>query len=225
MGVAHAGWHLLPLHVLYEVLGWFAFVAWSCSFYPQVILNFTRKSVVGLNFDYLLLNLSKHTFYLLYNACMYFIPSVQHQYREKYGVSELIPVGPSDVAYSVHAVLFTWITAYQIWIYEKGTQKVSMITVGISSASWFIAALCVIVAWPQGQWFWLVSDFNSIQVAITLIKYFPQVLMNYRRKSTIGYSIENILLDLCGGFANIVQMGVQSIDQDSILYLTKRGAT
>ena len=37
--------------------------------------------------------------------------------------------------------------------------------------------------------------------------------MNFRRKSTIGWSIGNILLDLTGGVLNFGQMGVQSIDQ------------
>ncbi|KAI5068265.1 hypothetical protein GOP47_0016610 [Adiantum capillus-veneris] len=208
-------WHSTYLHVLYEALGWLAFAAWSFSFHPQVILNFKRKSVVGLNFDYLLLNLTKQISYFTYNICMYFIPAVQRQYHERYGYSELIPVGPSDVAYSIHGVLFTSITAYQALVYEKGSQKVSMITVGISCGAWFAAGLCTVIAWPKGQWIWLVSRFNTIQSAITFIKYIPQAWMNHKRKSTDGYSIENIILDLFGSSTNLVQMGVQSFDQGS----------
>lgn len=37
--------------------------------------------------------------------------------------------------------------------------------------------------------------------------------MNFARKSTVGWSIGNILLDLLGGVTNFAQMGVQSIDQ------------
>lgn len=37
--------------------------------------------------------------------------------------------------------------------------------------------------------------------------------MNFRRKSTVGWSIGNILLDLLGGLTNYGQMAVQSIDQ------------
>jgi hypothetical protein len=33
------------------------FCAWSISFYPQAILNYRRKSVVGLSLDFQLLNL------------------------------------------------------------------------------------------------------------------------------------------------------------------------
>jgi cystinosin len=38
--------------IISAVLGWTYFLAWSISFYPQVILNWRRKSVVGLSFDY-----------------------------------------------------------------------------------------------------------------------------------------------------------------------------
>ncbi len=40
-----------------------------------------------------------------------------------------------------------------------------------------------------------------------------QAYFNYRRKSTVGWSITNIVLDLSGGTANLFQMFVQSIDQ------------
>lgn len=38
-----ASWNSIPLEITYEVLGWTAFLSWSISFYPQVILNFRRK--------------------------------------------------------------------------------------------------------------------------------------------------------------------------------------
>lgn len=41
--------------------------------------------------------------------------------------------------------------------------------------------------------------------------------MNFSRKSTVGWSIGNILLDLVGGVLNFGQMGVQSIDQSKSL--------
>ena len=38
-----SSWNSVGLAVLYQVLGWVAFVAWSFSFYPQVLLNYKRK--------------------------------------------------------------------------------------------------------------------------------------------------------------------------------------
>jgi hypothetical protein len=42
-------------------------------------------SVVGLNFDFLVLNMTKHSSYLIYNAAMYFSSEIQREYHEKYG--------------------------------------------------------------------------------------------------------------------------------------------
>ncbi|KAK4779201.1 hypothetical protein SAY86_006729 [Trapa natans] len=210
-----ASWNSTPLEILYQVLGWTAFVSWSVSFYPQVILNFRRKSVVGLNFDFVMLNLTKHSSYLIYNAALYFSAAVQRQYFEKYGFGQMIPVAANDVAFSIHAVLLTAVTLFQIIIYERGSQKISKVSIAIVSAVWLGAAVCFFIALPSHRWLWLISVFNTIQVFMTVIKYIPQACMNFVRKSTDGFSIGNILLDFLGGCANYGQMAVQSIDQDS----------
>ncbi|XP_027359361.1 cystinosin homolog [Abrus precatorius] len=208
-------WHSEPLHVSYEVVGWFAFVCWSLSFYPQVILNFHRKSVVGLNFDYAVVNLMKQTSYLIYNASLYLSSTVQKQYKEKYGQKEMIPVAANDVAFSAHAVLITAITVFQIAIYERGGQKVSKIAFGIVLLVWLTAFICFFIALPKHRWLWLVSIFNFIQICLTIVKYIPQAVMNFMRKSTDGWSVGFTLLDFSGGLANYAQMVLQSIDQGS----------
>ncbi|XLR28219.1 hypothetical protein S83_056119 [Arachis hypogaea] len=185
-----ASWNSFPLQVTYEALGWFAFFSWSISFYPQVILNFRRKSVVGLNFDFVLLNLTKHSSYLIYNASLYFSSAIQNQYYKKYGYGEIA-------------------------IYDRGEQKVSKISIGIVSVAWLTAAVCFFIALPTHSWLWLLSIFNGIQVFMTVIKYIPQAIFNFLRKSTDGFSIGNILLDFSGGVGNYLQMVVQSVDQDS----------
>ncbi|KAL5581279.1 hypothetical protein UlMin_013721 [Ulmus minor] len=210
-----ASWNSIPLEITYEVLGWIAFVSWSISFYPQLILNFRRKSVVGLNFDFVVLNLTKHSSYLIYNATLYFSQAVQKQYFQKYGFGEMIPVAANDVAFSSHAVLMTAITLIQMVIYERGGQTVSKISFTIVSVVWLVAGVCFFIALPTHSWLWLINIFNSIQVFMTVIKYIPQAFMNFKRKSTDGFSIGNILLDFSGGVANYAQMAVQSIDQNS----------
>nr|GEW98456.1 cystinosin homolog isoform X1 [Tanacetum cinerariifolium] len=210
-----SSWNSMELKVLSTVLGWFAFCVWSISFYPQVLLNYKTKSVVGLNFDFVVVNLTKHTSYLIYNASMFFSSVVQRQYHKKYGVNQMISVAANDVAFSSHAVLLTAFTLFQITIYYRGTQNVSLVTKVVVAAAWIAIAIAVIIAIATNNWLWLVSCFNLMQVFMTLIKYIPQAYMNFRRKSTIGFSIGNILLDLLGGLANYGQMAVQSIDQHS----------
>ncbi|KAK4477344.1 hypothetical protein RD792_016561 [Penstemon davidsonii] len=210
-----ADWNSVNLEVLYYVLGWIAFSSWAFCFYPQVILNFRRKSVLGLNFDFVVLNLTKHTSYLIYNASLYFNSTVQRQYRQKFGFDQMIPVAANDVAFSVHAVLLTSLTLFQIAIYDRGNQKISKISIAIVSAAWLSAAVCVLIALPTHSWYWLVSCFSTLQVVMTTVKYIPQAAFNYQRKSTVGFSIGYVLLDFLGSTTNLFQMIVQSIDQRS----------
>ncbi|KAL6139505.1 hypothetical protein ACLB2K_057809 [Fragaria x ananassa] len=197
-----ASWNSIPLEITYRVLGWLTFTFWSVGFYPQVILNFRRKSVVGLSIDFVVLNLTKHSSYLIYNATLYFSSSVQKQYFDKYGFGEMIPVAANDVAFSAHAVFVTAVILFQIAIYERESQKVSKIAVGIVVAVWLFAAICFFVALPA----------NSF---LALAHLHLQAYMNFIRKSTDGLSIFFILLDFSGGVGSYAQMAVQSIDQDS----------
>ncbi|KAL6497576.1 hypothetical protein OROHE_027205 [Orobanche hederae] len=255
-----ASWNSVHLEVLYNVLGWVAFVSWSISFYPQVILNFRRKSVVGLNFDFLMLNLTKHSSYLIYNASLFFSSTVRRQYHERFGFNELIPVAANDVAFSMHAVLLTAFTLFQVAIYDKwcvGTRK----SLEFPSESFLLPGylqqfVCVSLYPNILGCGWYPSASINIQVVMTIIKYIPQLIenssrltrfpvessdnltdnvikpistrldgarvelelkaiLNFRRKSTIGFSIGNILLDFLGGVTNYCQMVVQSIDQNS----------
>ncbi|KAA3475481.1 cystinosin-like protein [Gossypium australe] len=169
-----ASWNSIPLEITYNTFGWLAFFSWSISFYPQVILNFRRRSVVGLNFDFVLLNLTKHSSYMIYNVCLYFSPVIQRQYFEKYGSGEMIPVAANDVAFSIHAVLLTAITLFQIVIFDRGTQKVSKISVGIVIAAKFVFNPFYACEKPK------VNDMVapiSIQVFMTVVKYIPQIFV------------------------------------------------
>ncbi|KAL0906621.1 hypothetical protein M5K25_025132 [Dendrobium thyrsiflorum] len=132
-------------------------------------------------------------------------------------LAQMIPVAANDVAFSIHAVLVTCFISFQILIYERGNQKVSKICIVVSSAAWAIVLVCLIISWPKHSWLWLISVANTIQVAITAIKYIPQAFMNFSSKSTIGWSIGFVLLDLSGGLLNFAQMAMQSIDQGTMI--------
>lgn len=67
----------LELINISSVIGWCYFVAWSISFYPQIYTNFQRKSVVGLNFDFISLNVVGFALYAIFNVGLYYIPEIQ----------------------------------------------------------------------------------------------------------------------------------------------------
>lgn len=45
---------------------------------------------------------------------------------------------------------------------------------------------------------------------MTVVKYCPQVWINYKRKSTVGFSIGGILLDFSGGVLSNLQLVIDS---------------
>jgi cystinosin len=61
-------------------------------------------------------------------------------------------------------------------------------------------------------WVWLdaVYAVSYVKLLITLIKYTPQIVANYRNKSTKGWSIWQILLDFAGGVLSILQQAIDS---------------
>uniref|UniRef100_A0A1Q3FNR5 Cystinosin homolog n=1 Tax=Culex tarsalis TaxID=7177 RepID=A0A1Q3FNR5_CULTA len=196
------------------VIGWIYFVAWTVSFWPQMIINFRRKSVVGLSFDFLALNLLGHTLYAIFNCSMYWNDHIEQEYFSR-NPRGLNPVIANDVAFSLHASLATLLTVVQCFIYERGEQRVSYTAQGILG----IFATVIVVAGilvGTSTWHWL--DFlyalSYIKLAITLIKYVPQAVLNFRRKSTVGWSIENILLDFTGGTLSMLQMLLNAYNYD-----------
>ena len=53
-----------------------------------------------------------------------------------------------------------------------------------------------------------VSLMGYFKLSISFLKYLPQFYWNYKRKSTVGWSIANIILDMTGGLLSFVQMGL-----------------
>jgi len=175
--------------------------------HKKFILQNLFFSVIGLNFDYLWLNLLGHSCYNLFNIGLFWIPIIQHQYFEKYPKGFVIPVQINDLAFSMHAVFATFVTVLQTFIYEKGDQRVSRTCFGflILFISFLIVTLILsivhVVNWLE--YFYFIS---YVKIAITLIKCCPQAYFNYKRKSTVGWSIGNVLLDFTGGLLSILQM-------------------
>jgi LCT (Lysosomal Cystine Transporter) family transporter len=188
------------------IVGWIYFAAWSASFYPQIVTNYNRKSVIGLNFDFLALNLMGFTFYSIFNICLYFIPSFQDAYKDKNPFSS-IPVELNDVVFALHAVTVTTVTVMQCFLYERGNQRLARWSIlFICSAAFVAVILLILVLTNTFSKLSYIYYFSYVKLTITIIKYVPQAWYNYVRKSTVGWSIGNILLDLTGGLLSILQM-------------------
>eukprot|EP00939_MAST-03C_sp_MAST-3C-sp1_P002728 g2728.t1 len=188
-------------------------MCWSISFYPQVLLNFSRKSVVGLSFDYQILNLLGFACYAVFNIVTFFPTDIREEYKEaKHG--DTPDVEANDLFFALHAVVLTSVTVTQIAIYDRGDQQFSRWSIATVVA--FIVAIVIygiICALNDGHvdaknaksWLsWSIS-LSVIKLAITCMKYVPQVYLNHLRRSTDGWAIGNVLLDFTGGALSVLQ--------------------
>lgn len=191
------------------VIGWWYFNAWSVSFLPQLYLNFVRGSVVGQSFDYVFLNVLGFLSYSIYTVCFYFVHSVQDQYRDRYGNDN--NVDPNDVGFAVYAFVCCVYNSYQIWRYDRGGQKVSPWTLGGIAVTVCVMLLWIILiaAGVHKDVVFNALDFlyglSIVKLGVSLIKYVPQVYLNFKRKCTVGWNIWNVLLDFTGGSLSVTQ--------------------
>ncbi|XP_069575810.1 cystinosin [Brachyistius frenatus] len=206
--------HSDVVSVISQVIGWIYFVAWSVSFYPQAVENWRRKSVVGLNFDFLALNLTGFIAYSVFNIGLFWVPYIEVEFLKK-NPNGINPVNSNDVFFSLHAVLLCLLYILQAAVYERGGQRVSWTARVLLLVGWTFAAVTLFLAVGRKiTWLDYLYYFSYIKLAVTLIKYIPQAYMNYRRQSTEGWSIGNVLLDFTGGTLSILQMILQSYNND-----------
>lgn len=200
---------------LSSVLGWTYFCAWSVSFYPQIVSNFSRKSVVGLSMDYTMLNLLGFSFYFLFNAMLFWSPHVQEEYRQSYdGHGSAVRL--NDVLFAGHAALVTAVTLLQIVVYydypplERFERLLRAIVLAFVVAVVLAAAVLALVIWAGHEaslrWLEYLSLLSATKLAVSIVKYCPQVWMNFRRRSTEGWNIFNVLLDFSGGLLSVLQL-------------------
>lgn len=200
--------------ILSKICGWIYILSWGSAFYPQIYSNFKRKSVVGLSFDYLGLNLIGYLSFGVFISGLYFVPDLQQEYFERYPRG-LIPVKENDVVYNLHGTMAIIFTIFQCVIYERGTQIISTTAkILISALGGFYVICCILLSLHILQWLNFVYYCSYVKLAITILKYIPQAYMNYKRKSTHGWSIGLVLLDLNGGVFSLLQMILDSYNYD-----------
>ena len=196
-----------PWRHLSNVIGWTYFTAWSVSFWPQVFINARRRSVVGLSFDFVALNLLGFSCYSAYNCAYYWSPSVRTQYLARYG--SLPGVQANDVFFGLHAVAVTLVTVVQMCVYERGQQTVTRYGIFLlSSVSLAAVAAGALAAAGTIDTLTCLLTLSYLKLVISLTKYLPQALLNFQRKSTVGWSIHNVLLDFVGGSLSVAQLAM-----------------
>jgi cystinosin len=208
-----------------RVLGWIYFLAWSLSFYPQPIVNWRRRSTHGLAIDFPTCNVLGFICYTISTGAFLYSPTIRSQYAYRHPESPEPTVRFNDFVFAVHSLVASIVVYTQfwtkIWGFKVGArQKASRIVLGIFWGS-IVGILSVIGivyihskdgGYDPSGWAWIdvIYAVSYVKIIVTVVKYIPQVYVNYKRKSTVGWSIWTILLDIIGGFLSMAQLVIDS---------------
>mmetsp|Transcript_3464 Transcript_3464/g.4602 ORF Transcript_3464/g.4602 Transcript_3464/m.4602 type:complete len:548 (+) Transcript_3464:515-2158(+) len=251
-----------------SIVGYSYFIFWCASFYPQVVMNFQRKSTEGLSIDYTVINFLGYVCYTSYTSAFYWDKNVQDMYRERHYQEDPtappaeITVESNDVAFAIHALIMSIIWLFQLEIYG-GFKKCRQLGKPIVSRPIFTVIVLIVISctlyggliilytyignninsssastsniennYENPTYIYnlsIVKYFSSylnwldylyflsyMKVLITIAKYIPQVIMNMKRKSCVGWNIWNILLDITGGILSLVQLVGDAYDLNDL---------
>ncbi|EMD65550.1 hypothetical protein GGP41_010428 [Bipolaris sorokiniana] len=210
---------------LSRVLGWAYFLAWSGSFYPQPISNYVRKSTLGLAIDFPTLNVLGFTCYTISTASFLYSPTIKAQYAQRHPEAPVTTVRFNDFLFAAHGAVMCFIIYSQffepIWGFEVGKrQRVSRVVFAVWWACVAAIFAVVLLVCFKGQnggynadgWAWIdvIYTLGYVKLLTVFLKYIPQAWVNYKRKSTVGWSIYPMLLDFAGGWLSLAQLCIDS---------------
>lgn len=163
----------------------------------------------------------------VYNLALYASPTVRDQYAARHD-GHYPQVQPNDLAFAGHALLLSLVILSQTALYkvrplrsaleasktfseftpslvQRGVQhQLSRFHRAVILLILFAVACAGLLAWSG----WLLALdlvllLSAIKLYISAAKLVPQAWYNYRRQSTVGWSIENIVMDMTGGILSL----------------------
>ena len=163
--------------------------------------NYENQSTLGLKSDKLCYDVVGFGALVIYESSMYFSQVTREVYEVEHD-GKLPEVEINDVWFALHSMLLTFIVIGQMIYYDGWQQLPTRIALTISG---FLVLLAVLMLFSLQflQWLYLLS---AIKVIITGLKFYPQVMYNYKRKSTQGWSIHGCIMDLVGSVLSILQL-------------------
>ncbi|XP_068711752.1 cystinosin homolog [Montipora foliosa] len=204
------------LIILADVVGWGYFFCWTVSFLPQIYENWRRKCVVGFSFDMLGYFLLSYIMYVIYNVTVFFKPELVFEKSD-----EDNPVKLTDVVFAVVAFVCTSFQGIQCLMYDRGSQAIHLSTVlACGGCLVTLAALVIFKYFGVGSWLLVLQYCGYVNLVVSFGTYFPQVWLNFKRKSTTGFHIGGVLLDFGGGVLSILQMVIYFVVEHSSTQLT-----
>lgn len=202
-------WSTSSLRVLKDALGVFYVLAWSSTFYPQVLLNWRRRTTVGLSHDFIGMSWVGFFAYAVFSCGGFSSSIVRAAYEGKRGAPP--PIEAADVAFALHAFVLATILLLQIIVYRPGLRIRRDVAAGCMATAAFVALACVGAGVRQLSWVSVLEFCGAVKVVTSIFKHIPQAFSNFRRKSTAGFSVTMVIMDVLGSLGSFGQQFVRCV--------------
>lgn len=183
-----------------------------------------RRSTSGTTVDFPFINIFGFLAYFVSTASFYWSPLIRTQYAlRNNGLAPTVTL--NDVVFAFHGVILCLVVTSQYlfpgaWGFDHRApgRKPSRVILGITAGSVLAIAIVMLLVDPSPSadaktaWAWIdvMYAVSYVKLLITVVKYAPQLAYNFRNKSTVGWSISTILLDISGGVLSIAQLAIDS---------------
>lgn len=192
--------------------GWAYAIFWGISFYPTLYLNYTLKTADSISLDYIVLNILGYFCYCISVYLQIYNVKVRLQYQQLFD-GRFPLLSNADLFYSFHGLALLLILASQIFLGNKiwkfKNERKSFRIHALSKLILSMFLVFAIFSWKFDDPAFALLNFAMnlayFKIIISLIKYIPQVLHNYRRKSMYGISRLQIIFDLTGSFFSFAE--------------------
>lgn len=201
------------LYLVKDGLGLFYFLAWSATFYPQIFLNYRRKSTTGLSHDFMYMSWIGFIAYSSFTVGGYFSTAVHKDYVQTRGAPP--PIEFADVAFATHALVLATLLCIQILAYPPGLRIRRFVAIGCAATVGGIVIALGGATLGFFSWVRVMEGLGAIKVVTSIFKHFPQAISNYRRRSCSGFSFTMIALDVAGSLGSFTQQGVRCLIEGS----------
>lgn len=200
--------------MLEVTFGWAYFVAWSATFWPQVLLILKRRTTAGLSTDFVAINIVGFVSYAIFTFSSYGVPAVSDAYKAATGYPPQVEL--SDVLFAAHGAAMCTVLIAQLFSFPPRIPPKPYVTFGSGLTQLIVFLGLVLSVAGRINWYKYLRFAGSIKVFASLIKHFPQVFLNRARGSTVGWSYTMVLLDVVGGSFSLAQQVVKAVKMASL---------
>jgi hypothetical protein len=196
-----------------DILIFLSVAASITKYLPQLILNSTRETTLGLNIDSIYWDILTNIggLIILYNFHTY--PDITYSIIDSsiYGMNALFLL-------NIFGLFFSLLILYQCKKFDKNNQKISPFPMSFSLVIVLVSILYFAI-WKiseeGGKDFWVAfadwqSFFTHLTIGLTMFRYIPQIVANRKYKLYIGVDICSVFLTILSTLPILVLMFVES---------------